>query len=259
MGASGYYGKTPATGDFIKYNLPRAFIEPWDDWLQASVSYSQKHMSDDWLDAYLTCPIYRFVLTPGICGENGWQGVVMPSVDRVGRYFPMTICCILDSAKNPFQHILQENEWFSQAESLILSVLEDGFSTDTLNRSMPTLDTLSLPIDSSSDSLHDFTAGSNESLVIREPLPEDDTSVQSLYPDLLNSILLESGFAYSLWRTNGSEKVTPSLLLAQGLPPVRSMGALLDGNWSHWGWINNQPSLSVISTLSDNEEDPWDS
>ena len=30
-------------------------------------------------------PIWRFVLLPGLIGSNGWAGVLMPSVDRVGR------------------------------------------------------------------------------------------------------------------------------------------------------------------------------
>jgi type VI secretion system protein ImpM len=257
--SSGYYGKIPATGDFIKYNLTRAFVEPWDDWLQASISYMRKEMGNEWLDAYLTSPIYRFVLTPGICGENGWQGVIMPSVDRVGRYFPMTICAPLDPAKNPFQHILHENDWFSRAESLILSVLEDGGSADTLNQSLQTLDTLNVSSNSAIDSLRGLGNKLGDSLAIRESLPEGDNDVQSIYSNLLNSVLLETGFAYSLWRTAGSEKLAPSLLLAQGLPPTKTVGALLDGNWSSWGWMDNLPSLSVISPLGDGEGDPWDS
>ncbi len=257
--SSGYYGKIPATGDFIKYNLTRAFVEPWDDWLQESLSYSRKQMADKWLDAYLTSPIYRFVLTPGICGENAWQGVIIPSVDRVGRYFPMTICAPLDATENPFHHILHENDWFSRAESLILSVLENGVSVDALNQSMQTLDTLNLSSNSTSDLLRSLGSNLGDSLAIRESLPEGDEGMRSICSSLLNSVLLETGFAYSLWRTTGSEKLAPSLLLAQGLPPTKSVGALLDGNWSSWGWMDNLPSLSVISPLGDDEGDPWDS
>lgn len=256
--SSGYYGKIPATGDFIKYNLTRAFVEPWDDWLQESLSYSREQLADKWLDAYLTSPIYRFVLTAGICGENGWQGVIMPSVDSVGRYFPMTICAPLDATENPFHHILHENDWFSRAESLILSVLEDEISKDILNQSMQTLDTPYLSNDSATDPLCSSGNNLGDSLAIRESLPEGDKDVQSIYSSLLNSVLLETGFAYSLWRTAGSEKLAPSLLLAQGLPPTKTVGALLDGNWSRWGWMDNLPSLSVISPLGDDEGDPWD-
>jgi len=255
--SSGYYGKIPATGDFIKYNLSRAFVDPWDDWLQASLSHSRGHMGEEWLNVYLTSPIYRFVLTPGICGENAWQGVIMPSVDRVGRYFPMTICAPLDPSKNAFQHIMEEDEWFTQAESLILSTLDDGVSTDALNQSMQTLDTLNRSSSEATDSLRDFSDNLGEKLAIRELLP-DDNSMQSLYASLLHSTLLESSFAYSLWRTTGSEKVAPSLLLAQGLPPESAVGALLDGNWSGWGWMDSRPSLAVISPLADHEGDPWD-
>jgi type VI secretion system protein ImpM len=29
--ATGFYGKVPTHADFIRHNLPRSFIEPWDD------------------------------------------------------------------------------------------------------------------------------------------------------------------------------------------------------------------------------------
>jgi len=169
----------------------------------------------------------------------------------------MTICAPLDPSKNAFQHIMEEDEWFTQAESLILSTLDDGVSTDALNQSMQTLDTLNRSSSEATDSLRDFSDNLGEKLAIRELLP-DDNSMQSLYASLLHSTLLESSFAYSLWRTTGSEKVAPSLLLAQGLPPESAVGALLDGNWSGWGWMDSRPSLAVISPLADHEGDPWD-
>jgi len=257
--ASGYYGKAPATGDFIKHNLPRAFIEPWDDWLQTLLAFSKEQMADEWLDIYLTSPIYRFVLTPGICGELGWRGVVMPSVDRVGRYFPMTICSPLGSGKNPFQYILQESQWFSKAESLVLSVLEDNFSAESLNASLntlgetdqPTSTTASIALPRPDDKL-------SGSMAFREPLPADDSDTLPLHQNLLHSLLLETGFAYSLWRTTGSEKVSSSLLLTQGLPPAKSGAAMMDGNWSGRGWMDSNLSLAV-SGVPNNQPAPWDS
>ena len=88
---AGFYGKLPARGDFVSRRLPRSFVEPWDAWLQQGFASSRDHLGDGWLEAYLTSPIWRFVLAPGVCGPAGVAGVVMPSVDSVGRYFPLTI------------------------------------------------------------------------------------------------------------------------------------------------------------------------
>jgi type VI secretion system protein ImpM len=79
-----------------------------------------------------------------------------------------------------------------------------------------------------------------------------------LYQTLLNTVLLETGFAYSLWSTKGSETVSPSLLTSQGLPPTKSVNAMLDGNWSRWGWLDNHTPITVINTVDTVEKDPWD-
>ncbi len=64
----------------------RLFVDPWDAWLQRGIERSQDVLGEDWLPAYLQAPLWRFGLVPGICGEHGATGVLMPSVDRVGRY-----------------------------------------------------------------------------------------------------------------------------------------------------------------------------
>jgi type VI secretion system protein ImpM len=53
----------------------------------------------------------------------------------------------------------------------------------------------------------------------------------------IGQILLAQHFpAYSLWWTQGSERIEPSLLINEGLPPVSSFSGLLDGEWTRWGW-----------------------
>ncbi len=44
-----------------------------------------------WLDLYLTSPAWRFVCAGGACGPRPAIGLMVPSVDRVGRYFPLTL------------------------------------------------------------------------------------------------------------------------------------------------------------------------
>jgi len=85
---TGLYGKLPAYGDFIFRNLNSSFITPWDEWLQHFISGTQEQIGEGWLDIYLTSPIWRFVLSPGVIDNKMWAGLMMPSVDRVGRYFP---------------------------------------------------------------------------------------------------------------------------------------------------------------------------
>ena len=88
----GWYGKLPALGDFAGRRLPPLFVDPWDRWLALGMSH-WRDSDPAWLEAFLAAPTWRFALGAGVPFElsPGYAGVLMPSVDRVGRYFPLTI------------------------------------------------------------------------------------------------------------------------------------------------------------------------
>jgi len=91
---AGLFGKLPSRGDFVQLGLPGSFVRPWDAWLQQVMAGSQARMGDGWLPAYLESPVWRFVLPGGMCGAGAVLGLLMPSVDRVGRYFPLTLAAV---------------------------------------------------------------------------------------------------------------------------------------------------------------------
>jgi type VI secretion system protein ImpM len=92
--AIGFCGKLPARGDFVRLGLPRTFAEPWDLWMRRMIVASRAALDEAWLPAWLEAPVWRFALSPGICGPDAVIGLWMPSVDRVGRYFPLTIAAV---------------------------------------------------------------------------------------------------------------------------------------------------------------------
>lgn len=78
------FGKLPAHGDFIARGLSDADVERLDDFLSASLSAAAT--IDGFEDLYAAAPAWRFVKT--IAGK-AVCGVLAPSVDRVGRQFPI--------------------------------------------------------------------------------------------------------------------------------------------------------------------------
>jgi type VI secretion system protein ImpM len=92
--ATGFYGKLPARGDFVRGGLPRDFVDAWDRWWQFMISASRESLGEAWVPAWLEAPIWRFTLPAGLCGAGSVMGVWMPSVDRAGRYFPLTIVAV---------------------------------------------------------------------------------------------------------------------------------------------------------------------
>lgn len=92
----GWFGKLPSVGDFVTRRLPPSFVKPWDLWLQTGMSESRRRLGERWVDVYLTFPVWRFLLPTGTLDATAWAGVLMPSVDRVGRYFPLTLATPLN-------------------------------------------------------------------------------------------------------------------------------------------------------------------
>jgi len=91
---AGFYGKLPARGDFVRFGLPRDFTDPWDSWLQSVIAGSQAQMGERWLPAFLESPVWRFALPAGLCGSSPVLGLMLPSVDRAGRYFPLSFAAL---------------------------------------------------------------------------------------------------------------------------------------------------------------------
>ena len=231
----GFYGKIPSLGDFVSRRLPRSFVDPWETWLREAIASSREQLGDQWLDNYLISPLWRFALSPGICGNDAWVGIVMPSVDRVGRYYPLTLVTRVAAADNLFLLIERSEEWFARMESLALYSLDADFQIDELERQ---LRSLSFPCgDGAPDPAPDpDTATGNMLNNAWHTDLDSQSSVRALYPMLLPQVLKRLLFAYSIWWTQGSERVAPSLLLCQGLPPINGSVALIDGRWQHHGW-----------------------
>src|SRR6267154_5928531 len=87
----GLYGKLPSHGDFLRRRVSDDFVAGWDAWLQRCIAQSRAALGEEWLETYLTSPAWRFALSAAVCGPTPVAGVLVPSVDRVGRYFPVTV------------------------------------------------------------------------------------------------------------------------------------------------------------------------
>ncbi len=225
----GLYGKLPAYGDFINRNLKSTFINSWDEWLQHFISGSQETLGEDWLNIYLTSPIWRFVLSPGVIDEYMWAGIMMPSVDRVGRYFPISLVQPFDAKINPVKFILKQKKWFDDLEEPCLSALNGVIDADAL------IEVISKVKIAPSESYQPTINLGEKGPMIFGSNP-DDEEMQSTLPYMLNAALSSNLSSYSLWQTAGSQLVRPLLFSSQGLPPIAGLASMLDGKWQQRDW-----------------------
>jgi type VI secretion system protein ImpM len=88
--APGWLGKLPGMDDFAHRRLPDGFIETWDRWLRNGLGRLGVH-HQGWTERYLEAPRWCFVLGNGVVNAQSWIGVLVPSVDGMGRHFPFTM------------------------------------------------------------------------------------------------------------------------------------------------------------------------
>jgi type VI secretion system protein ImpM len=249
----GIFGKLPSYGDFLTRGLPQSFVSPWDLWLQQALACSKASIGSDWLRHYLVGPIWRFVLTDGVAGQDAWAGLLMPSVDKVERCYPLTLACPVAKDVVPFALIEQSADWFNRAETLMLDWLEQDANGATVDLA---LDRLGSPPEGASElSVSAPVEGSDDAW--RLPLPDVGQNFASYYQALLHKSLSDQFYAYSLWWFQGARTLAPSLLLCQGLPPPEGFSAMLDGDWErgHWqnfaGFVTGYPSAGSGSRPHD--------
>lgn len=201
--AVGWFGKLPHLGDFASRRLPDEFIHTWDEWLQHGLACARTQLGDDiWLARYLVAPIRRFWLAPQLLGNDAWTGLLMPSVDRVGRHFPLTLATALPAHVPSLARAIAAQGWFAELDAAARRVLDVDYSAT------------------------DFEAA----LAAIEPLPElplldtEDTATQ-LAAELLQSGG-EAGTCGSVWWC-GNARDTTQFRCFEALPSAAASVSLL--------------------------------
>jgi type VI secretion system protein ImpM len=215
--AAGWYGKIPAAGDFIVRRLSSAFSEPWDRWLQSALAGSRTRLGEDWNAAYLSMPAWRFVLVPGVVSGDAWAGIVAPSVDAVGRHFPLTVASALPTERlDAVATLLAAASWFEAIEAIALAALApdtDPAVIDAKIRREPFRSTW------------------------LQPPPESDATVPAATPaPSLRWASPGLGEIRAAWLADAPEAHERCLILADGLPAPALCCAMMDGRWAEHGW-----------------------
>jgi type VI secretion system protein ImpM len=235
----GIYGKLPSHGDFLRRRVSDEFVSRWDPWLQQSIAASRRMLGERWLDTYLTSPVWRFACSAGVLGDAGVAGILIPSVDRVGRYFPLSIVWEIPEHISLCWAAVQ-TRWFEETEAHVVQMLErEDIDFEAFDAGLMSLGELLAPVlDPMPVSL---PAGavlpvmSPARAAWRLPLGHP-RNLSHLFAEMLHQHLQGALQPLSLWWTEGSELVEPSCLMTAGLPHVEAFAAFLDGAWAESGW-----------------------
>lgn len=90
MNRLGFHGKLPAVGDFVSRGFTQPLCDALDAWLQAALQAAQSGGATRASLDSTAVPVLLHV-RPGVLCSSGFVGAVVPSSDRVGRFFPICL------------------------------------------------------------------------------------------------------------------------------------------------------------------------
>ena len=220
--APGWYGKLATLGDFAHRRLPPEFIALGDAWLSRAMSASRQQLGDRWLDVYLTAPVMRFAWAPGVADAQWWFGLMMPSCDNVGRYFPLLIAH--PCARPPLDRIALDHleAWFDHLESAATHTLGESASIDSFEEALS--DTPPWPTPGAPAALAQRAAPNGE----RYLLGRRATLNQWLHALAIED--LHARFAgCTIWWRHGDDSQDASASVVHGLPDPTGFAQMLAG------------------------------
>lgn len=245
----GVYGKLPSHGDFLKRRVSDAFVDAWDAWLRECITASRGALGGRWLELYLTSPAWRFACAAGACGPAPVIGLVAPSVDQVGRYFPLTIVAELPGAISIVTAAAASERFLDRAERLII---------DTLATERVDFERFDEGVRALEDELNRMARppalmlGPEAAAILTDSprawhVPLGTASDVAPAFEQLLSLHLEAKYRplVCCW-TDGSSVVEPSCLVLKGLPDPASYAALLAGGWDAAPWRTIPASISDV-------------
>lgn len=234
----GFYGKLPSHGDFLRRRVSDAFVDAWDAWLRECLTASRTSLGARWLNVYLTSPAWRFVCAAGACGPSPVMGLIAPSVDQVGRYFPLTVVAELPPDLS-LVTAASSSRFFDAAEQLIIETLAtERVDFERFDRGVAALEHEVSAVARTPDVVLDPAAAA---ILTDTPQPWQIPLVSSAdvgvaFEQLLSRHLEAKYRPLVMWWTDGSAVVEPSCLLLKGLPTPDLYPALLEGSWATHRW-----------------------
>ncbi len=227
--APGWFGKVVMLGDFAHRRLPQSFIEVCDPWLSHCVGASRAQLGARWLDTYLTGPVWRFAWAPGVVDARWWFGVLMPSVDAVGRYFPLLVC---SSDQNPPMSSTAFDAltaWYDHAHQAALNTLQPGASLERFEAELagtPHWQDAAVPPAPRPQPRHGTTR--ERHLLAGQP------SVGRWAHTLANPLFSAHYARHSFWcpaPAQDDPAAEASLTVVAGLPEPDQFSLMLEGRW----------------------------
>lgn len=130
---TGFYGKLPSNGDFLSRNLSHDVTISIDEWFQISMT-QLRHRLPDWSYFFNASPSWFFIVPCNFFSPKPYIGYITPSIDRVGRCFPLIV--LKEMSKDAILGTEALEHWFSSTEEIVRNCLRNSSPADELMASL---------------------------------------------------------------------------------------------------------------------------
>jgi len=103
------FGKTPRMGDFLRVGKIGPAGDALEQWVEQGLAFAEAKRGRDWPSIYSAGATYAFLFRPPRASNvrEALVGVIKPSVDSVGRRFPLMVYAqALPRPALPWPHVL---------------------------------------------------------------------------------------------------------------------------------------------------------
>lgn len=223
----GWFGKLASQGDFASRRLAPDWVTACDGWLSAGLQASRQQLGEQWLERYLAAPVWRFAWAPGVVDAQWWFGVLMPSCDNVGRYYPLLIAQARAQAPSDRITLNHLELWWQHLAGAALQTLAEGASMANLEQALSALPPWPSPAAAGPALLGLAMAGGGR----ERWSPAPGAGLADLLLPLAAMGLQQRMAGHSLWWPLQPGAETGAFTLAPGLPPAEAFVDLLTGAW----------------------------
>ena len=183
---------------------------------------------DGWLDVYLSAPVMRFAWAPGVAdAQHWWFGLLMPSCDNVGRYFPLLIAH--PRTRPPLDRIALDHleSWFDHLAKAAAHTLGDQASIESFERALS--DAPPWPTPSARTWLPPRAMPDSPPSTERYQLGRHATLNQWLYSMAIDDLHVRFSGCTIWWRRSavGQESIAS---VVRGLPDPSAFAQMLSGS-----------------------------
>ena len=129
----GWFGKLPSVGDFVGRRVPHVFNTEWDQWFRSGMELLRGQSDGLWVEDFSRSPAWCFICPAGV---TGWPvcGLLVPSMDRVGRAYPLTVLALAPTPATPTLLDQVLPRFFDGAHAAVEAARLQGLGVEELDR-----------------------------------------------------------------------------------------------------------------------------